>query len=149
MLNVVKLFLMLLFVSQMTMAQDFVPLKGKIGKSVEWGSGWIDLEQRKNFTAGDSLRLEVGGTAKKILVRILREGQDSNSQVGIISDKNGHIRFELPKKRIIKFKLTNDFAEVKQISVHGGPNPWNIDLGAGNGPATLIHAAWKKAVQTK
>ena len=133
----------------MTMAQDWVPLQGTTGASDEWGSGWIDLEQRMSFSAGDSLKLEIGGTAKRILVRILKEGQSPDSKVGIIADSNGYVKFEVSQDRIIKLRLANDFANVKQISVHGGPSPWDISLGAQNGPAELNFVAWKKAEQTK
>lgn len=46
-------------------------LAGAIGSSSQWGSGWLDLAPPVDFTKGERLKLLIGGTANKILVRLL------------------------------------------------------------------------------
>ena len=108
-------------------------LSGEFGSSSRWGSGWLDLATVTDFAAGDILRLRIGGTAKKILVRLLAEGKFPDSSVGIVGGA-----VTVPENRIVKVVLDNDRKGIIQISVHGGPNPWGrFPLGGGNGPATL------------
>lgn len=108
-------------------------LAGEIGSSPRWGSGWLDLVTPTDFSKGDRLRLRIGGTASKILVRLLPEGKFPDSSVGIM---NGPIT--VPENRIVEVVLDMDRKDIIQISVHGGPNPWgNFPLGGGNGPAIL------------
>jgi len=108
-------------------------LRGTFGASDHWGSGWLDLKSSKDFKKGDTLRIKVGGTAKKILVRLLARGEDPNLPVGIL----GAAR-EVPGNRTVEVKLDSDYKDIVQISVHGGPNPWGqFPLGGGNGPATI------------
>lgn len=110
------------------------PLKGRIGSSSQWGSGWIDLEVTTSFKQGDKLKFKVGGTANNIIVRFLSKGDNPNDPVGIVG---GVIR--VPETRIIQITLTEEHKNVVQISVHGGPNPWNLyPMGGGNGPATIL-----------
>lgn len=112
-------------------------LAGEIGSSSSWGSGWLDLATVTDFAAGDVLRLRIGGTAGKILVRLLPEGSFPDTSVGII----GSGAVTVPKNRIVEVVLDNDRKGIIQISVHGGPNPWGrFPLGSGNGPATLESA---------
>jgi hypothetical protein len=109
-------------------------LEGRIGMSKDWGSGWIDLRATADFQRGDRLKIVVGGTAKKILLRFLPKGIDPNTPSGI----DGGPR-QVPSSRVIDVVLESDHRQVVQISVHGGPNPWNlIPLGEDNGPATLV-----------
>lgn len=111
-------------------------LAGEIGSSARWGSGWLDLATVRDFVAGDVLRLRIGGTARKILVRLLPEGEFPDSSVGIIGGV-----VTVPENRIVEVVLDNDRKNIIQISVHGGPNPWGrFPLGGGNGPATLESA---------
>lgn len=108
-------------------------LDGEIGSSSRWGSGWLDLATTTNFMRGDRLRLKIGGTADKILVRLLPKGGSPDSSVGIIGGA-----IIVPENRIVEVVLDTDRKEIIQISVHGGPNPWGkFPLGGGNGPATL------------
>ena len=87
-----------------------------------------------DFKRGDKLRLRVGGTATKILVRLLSRGTDPNEPIGIV----GGI-VDVPKDRTVEIDLNTNFNDVVQISVHGGSNPWGLySLGQGNGPATLL-----------
>ncbi len=111
-------------------------LAGEIGSSPRWGSGWLDLATVTDFTAGDVLRLRIGGTASKVLVRLLPEGKFPDSSVGIVGSA-----VTVPENRIVEVVLDNDRKNILQISVHGGPNPWGMfPLGGGNGPATLESA---------
>ena len=108
-------------------------LAGETGSSQRWGSGWLDLAKITDFTAGDMLRLRIGGSANKVLVRLLPEGKFPDSSVGTV---NGPI--SVPKNRIVQVVLDKKRKDIIQISVHGGPNPWGkYPLGDGNGPATL------------
>lgn len=109
-------------------------LKGRIGSSTQWDSGWMDLEVTTSFKRGEQLRIRVGGTAHTVLVRLLEEGADPNDPVGL---DGGAIR--VPEDRVVQLVLEQDHDDVVQISVHGGPNPWNLyPLGGDNGPATIL-----------
>lgn len=112
------------------------PLIGRIGSSSLWGSGWIDLDMRTNFRRGDTVTLKIGGAAESIVVRFLSKGNDPNDPAGI---DGGVVR--VPENRVVQITLNEDHPDVIQISVHGGPNPWNLyPLGGGNGPATVLSA---------
>jgi len=111
-------------------------LAGETGLSPRWGSGWLDLPTVTDFAAGDVLQLRIGGTAAKVLVRLLPEGTFPDSSVGIVGGA-----VIVPENRIVDIVLDNDRKNIIQISVHGGPNPWGrFLLGGGNGPATLESA---------
>ncbi len=108
-------------------------LAGETGSSTRWGSGWLDLANITDFEAGDLLRLRIGGTANKVLVRLLPEGRFPDSSVGILGGP-----VTVPGNRIVEVVLDKERKGIIQISVHGGPNPWGkFPLGGGNGPATL------------
>lgn len=110
-------------------------LSGAFGHSLVWGAGWIDLSPPATFRKGDTLRLALGGTATRIFVRFLPAGARPDTRVGI---EGGII--EVPDSRILEMELSDDHENVTQISVHGGPDPFGIALGEGNGPATLMAA---------
>ena len=108
-------------------------LVGETGSSSRWGSGWLDLATTTDFARGERLRLRIGGTASKILVRLLTKGKPPDSSVGIVGGA-----ITVPKDRIAEVLLDTDRKDIIQISVHGGPNPWGrFPLGGSNGPATL------------
>lgn len=108
-------------------------LQGSIGSSTRWGSGWIDLDVVTSFKRGEKLQIRVGGTAHSILVRFLPEGSNPNDPVGI----DGGI-IKVPENRIVQVTLEEDHDNIEQISVHGGPNPWDLyPMGDDNGPATI------------
>lgn len=110
------------------------PLRGIVGNSVRWGVGWLDLESFTDFRTSDQLKIKVGGTAKKVLVRFLEKGVDPNSPEGI---EGGPL--QVPTNRVLIITLKANQYKVGQISIHGSPNPWGIfPLGEGNGPATVI-----------
>lgn len=114
-----------------TSAQE---LRGPVGKSSQWGSGWIDLRTITDFKKGDTLQIKVGGIAKRVLIRLLSKEYYPDSPSGIEGDAR-----EVPANRVITVVLESDHTQVKQISVHGGPNPWGLSsLGEDNGPASLI-----------
>jgi len=116
-------------------AQAPVGLRGSPDSNARWKCGWIDLAQPTNFYKGDQLRLTVGGTAAKIVVRLLDDPSRANSSEGVLGV------FTVGADRIVRITLDVDYMGVQQLSVHGGPNPWNLyDLGGGNGPATLSAA---------
>jgi hypothetical protein len=110
-------------------------IAGQIGSAAQYGSGWIQLTTTTNFRQDHRLRLTVGGTAQRIVVRLLAQGEAPDSPSGIVGT------FSVPSTRVVTMTLDGNFQNVAQISVHGGPNPWGMfALGGGNGPATLIKA---------
>lgn len=103
------------------------------GSSPQWGSGWCDFPSPVAFQKGERLRLAIGGSATKIIVRLLPKGIDPNTTVGVIPTS-----FTVPSTRLLEVTMPHDAPAIVQISVHGGPNPWGqYPLGAGNGPATI------------
>lgn len=112
---------------------------GKIGKSDRWGSGWIVLDNMMDFKAGCHLRLNIGGTANKALIRFLEQGESPDEPVGIDQV------IIIPKNRVVEIEVKNNYHNVIQVSVHGGPNPWGLyQLGGGNGPASLLRVEMEK-----
>ncbi|HHT9114638.1 MAG TPA: hypothetical protein ACFYD0_15125 [Candidatus Wunengus sp. YC65] len=110
-------------------------LDGAIGSSTRWSVGWIDLTKISDFKKGDRLKITVGGTAKKVLIRFLPRGADPNDPVEI----DGGPR-QVPSDRVLEAILETDHYKIIQISVHGGPNPWGyFPLGQDNGAATIIN----------
>lgn len=107
-------------------------LDGYYGASTRWGSGWLDLRQPTTFESDTCLHFTIGETASRILIRLLRVDDDPNSAVGFV----GGIH-DVPDSREVVVKLSRRFANIKQISVHGGPKAFHFDLGHKNGPATL------------
>jgi hypothetical protein len=63
-------------------------LDGEIGSSSQWGSGWLNLASPRDFVKGDRLRLRVGGTAEKILVRLLAKGMSPDSSLGFSVERS-------------------------------------------------------------
>lgn len=105
-------------------------LTGDIGSAPEWGSAWIDLTSPLDFKVNDSLLLDVAG-ASKVLVRLLHINGSPDQPVGIIG------QYTVVNGEVIVC-VTQSYSGIKQISVHGGANPWGkYPLGAGNKPATL------------
>lgn len=108
-------------------------IMGTTGSSSQWGSGWMVLAPSMDFAKGDKLRVTIGGTAKKIVLRLLPKNQSPDSSAGVVGGP-----IEVPANRIVEVVLTEDRKQVSQMSVHGGPNPWNeYNLGGNNGPATI------------
>ena len=113
-------------------AENCQKVSGDTGASSRWGSGWIDVPTTTEFKKGEKLRFTLGGSASKVLIRILRSGESPDDPTGIVGE------FDVPTSRNVEVTLKEDLGSVKQISVHGGPNPWGkFPLGGGNGPATL------------
>src|SRR5271165_2632910 len=112
------------------------PLRGHIGGSSMWKSGWLDLGPPVDFRSGDIIRLKIGGTAERIMVRFLTVGDSPDDPVGI---EGGAL--PVPSNRTVDLTLQHDYPQTKQISVHGGSNPWGLyPLGENNGPATILGA---------
>jgi hypothetical protein len=123
---------LLLSIAICATAQDWQKLGGELGSSETYKSGWLDLAPPLTFTKGEKLRITVGGTAVKIIVRLLPVGASPGDQTGIVGE------YKVSDKRAVVVTLGEDHEQVKQVSVHGGPNPWGVwDLGGNNGPATI------------
>lgn len=109
-------------------------LKGNQGSSARWGSGWLDLAPPLNFERGEKLQIHVGGTAKRVVLRLLPSGGRAEDDVGVLGAP-----LDVPESRVLEVKMTETRTQIVQISIHGGPNPWgNYPLGPGNGPATIV-----------
>ena len=105
-------------------------LTGNIGSAPEFGSSWIDLSSPMDFKENDSLILDVAG-ASKVLVRLLVINGSPDQPVVIIG------QYTVVNGQASVF-IKQSYIGIKQISVHGGENPWGrYPLGAGNKPATL------------
>jgi len=100
-------------------------------------SGWCDLNPPINLSQGTCLKLSIGGTAKKVLIRVLEEKNNYSECVGLINNCQGSNIHKVPNNRKIIVRLSSNYSNVKQISVHGGPRAWEFELGRNNGPATL------------
>ena len=108
-------------------------LVGNLGSSGQWHCGWMDLSPPADFSRGDTLRLQIGGDAQRIVVRLLPKGSKPDSDAGIVERS-----VAVPANRIVDVVLKDARKKIIQISVHGGPKPWDkYDLGKGNGDATL------------
>ena len=88
-------------------------LAGEIGSSSRWGSGWLDRATVTDFAAGDVLLLRIGGTASKVLVRLLPEGKFPDSSVGIV----GGGGVGVPGNRIVEVVLDNGYAPKIYVTV--------------------------------
>ena len=110
-------------------------LIGRIGSASgpSWQSSWIDLTNAINFKQGEKLKITVRGSADKVIVRLLPSGAHPSSSVGIV----GNV-MEVLKDGILQIKLPEERRNIVQVSVHGGQKAWDINLGAKNGPVTLI-----------
>jgi len=136
MLKIIIAFFVIIILPMSGTASEIKPLAGQLGSSPRWGTGWLDLVTITNFSAGDTLRLKIGGTADKVIVRLLPEGRFPDSSVGIVGSP-----ITVQDSRFIEVVLKKDRKNIIQISVHGGPNPWGkFPLGGGNGPATVVSA---------
>jgi len=110
---------------------EWKQLKGTSGSSDRWGSGWLDLEVVRDFAEGTQLRLQVGGSAKTIAIRLLGVDQSPDDKSGIIG------QYDVPGDRLVTAKLSASYEKIKQISVHG-KYAWNMYGGPKNGPATVL-----------
>lgn len=112
-----------------------VVLSGRLGSSADDMSGWIDLSPPLSFRIGDRLKLWVGGSANRVLVRFLPlEGNRGlpDRVVGI---------FDVPDDRWLEIVLKHSRTNIPHVSVHGGENPFGdpaFHLGRGNGPASIL-----------
>jgi hypothetical protein len=126
------LYIVMLVVSIASQAHAAQTMAGTVGASAQYASGWIDFPQPVDFSRGERLRMVIGGSATKILVRMLAKGQSGDSSDGLVGGV-----IDVPKTRVVELNLGENRAQIVQISVHGGPNPWGKFPMPGNGPATL------------
>jgi hypothetical protein len=77
------------------------------------------------------LKITVGGSAKKILVRLLKDGQSAEQPNGVLG------KYDVPSGRVLEVPIAAKKSGITQISVHGSPRAWTYSLGASNGPATI------------
>ncbi|MGB8190635.1 MAG: hypothetical protein WCF67_01895 [Chitinophagaceae bacterium] len=113
-------------------------LEGRIYKSVEYGSGWIDLKKITDFKEGDTLIVRIIGTAKDVVVRLLPDGGDPNNPAGIVEGPR-----KVQVNSVVKVILDSDYNRIIQVSVHGR-NAFGL-MSESNGPAYLQSVVWKKS----
>lgn len=71
-----------------------------------------------------------------MVIRLLARTESPETSAGIIGGM-----VDVPEDRVVDVILDTDRKSIKQISVHGGHNPWGkFPLGSSNGPATLESA---------
>ncbi|MCP4367382.1 MAG: hypothetical protein GY797_04590 [Deltaproteobacteria bacterium] len=108
-------------------------INGTTGSLPQYGVGWLDLDNITDFKEGDKLRLRIGGEAKRVLVRLLPKTSFPDSSDGVVGRA-----IDVQENRIVVVVLKSDRSAIKQVSVHGGSNPWGkYSLGESNGNATL------------
>jgi hypothetical protein len=128
-----------------------IDLRGEPGSDARSSSAWISLTPHQDLKRGERLRLILGSRvetkknsppniAEKVLVRFLRDGDDENQPVGIITPSG--IRIPKGADRVLEVTIPADFNQTRIISIHGGPEPFNIcHFGVQNGlPPPLIRA---------
>ncbi len=131
--SVIILGVICILLSAFSVSAESIP--GAIGSSTRWAVGWIDLDKITDFKKGDRLKITVGGTAKKILIRFLPKGADPNDPTGIDDGPR-----QVPDSRVLEVTLESDHTGIMQISAHGGQNPFGIySLGEDNGLASLVN----------
>jgi len=108
-------------------------LMGTTESSARWYSSWLDLPVPLDFESGDVVRLTLCGAAERVLVRLLPISASPGSDAGMIWRA-----YEIATDRTVEITLRQDHPQVKQISVHGGPEPFDFDLGQDNGPVTIL-----------
>jgi TIR domain-containing protein len=136
-----------------------VNLPGEPGSDARSSSSWISLSPRQNLRRGQQLRLILGSSleskkklakiksAKIVLVRFLRDSDDANEPIGIVTPSG--IAIPDGKDRAIEITIPADFDRTRIISIHGGPEPFNVCyFGADNGsPPRLIRAELVEAAE--
>jgi hypothetical protein len=110
-------------------------LSGTLGDSKAYYSGYLNLITPLTLKQDDTLVIRLGGTARRVKVRLLQNLADSDQPVGMLDST-----FQVPASKIIVVPVQYSVTSVRQISVHGGPNPFGrYPLMEGNGPA-IIHS---------
>lgn len=114
-------------------ANDSQELIGQPGFDSQYGAGWLDLAPAETFRKGDRLRIKIGGTAKKVLVRLRPSTIPPTSSFGIVGGP-----IAVPDDREIILTIPELRENISQLSVHGGKIAWDIVLGDNNGPAKVV-----------
>ena len=117
------------------------PLAGRMGSAFgdgppqrpDWQSSWLDLPAPTDFHRGETIRLTVTGPAENVVVRLRGDGASPTGASGVEGGRRAK-----PTNGVLDIKLAADHPHVVQISVHGGQHAWDYELGAMNGPATLV-----------
>ncbi|MCG6936685.1 MAG: hypothetical protein LJE83_00735 [Gammaproteobacteria bacterium] len=140
--TIIPLFMFLISTSQAVFSETIQgeTIEGETGASPETNSGWLNLAKMSDFERGGKLLVHVGGTADKVLIRLLSKGTNPEQPIGM---EGG--RHEVPDDRVVEAMLERDHKDIVQISVYGGPKPWGFfPLGEDNGPATILGVKYFK-----
>ncbi len=103
------------------------------GAGAGWQSSWLDLKPALSFKKGETLRIKLDGNAENFIVRLLPASSDPSSSDGI----EGPVR-KVPASGTLDVRLERDHPNIKQISLHAGPEAWERPLGPTNGNVRLI-----------
>ncbi len=101
-------------------------------KGSNWCPAWIDLIKIRHFHQGEKLRIKVEGGATRVLVRLLPEPAQPDTDAGIDGDVVD------ASSGVIDVTLRSDHPRVKQISIHGCKEAWGQSLAEDNGPVERI-----------
>src|SRR5438309_3625158 len=82
-----------------TTAPVWKRIQGTPGKDSRYGAGYIDLRPTITFGQGEKLRLRIGETAKRVVVRLLPSGADPAEAVGVLGT------FDVPTDRLLVLTL--------------------------------------------
>jgi hypothetical protein len=108
------------------------PLNCKFGSSAKWGSGSCSLKPAITLNKGQCVRVTVGGTAKQVILRVIRAGENPGKENTFLGEK-----VTLGPGRMVVVEVPKDLDKVKTINVHGGKRAWSVVFDEGNGPATV------------
>jgi hypothetical protein len=95
-------------------------------------SSWLDLSEPTNFARGDTLKLTLSGSARTVVVRLLRAGESSDQPNGIEGGER-----TIPEGGVLEVTLSKSYANVTHVSVHAGRTAWTRKLRAYNAPVKL------------
>ena len=130
---------MLSIVATASGAQDRV-LSGVAGSEAggsqenRWCAAWWDLPAPMSFSAAEIVCVNVLASKNtNVLVRLLPKDSSPQNAAGIV----GGIR-QVPQNGAIRVPLTKDYADVRQISVHGCKAAFNTTLPNESSDGALI-----------
>ena len=101
--------------------------KGSPTSLPEHHASFLDMEPPFNFRKGDSLIISTDGDAHSVRIRLLDIDDGYDSHQGVLGKYS-------VKKNKVSLTIKSNYTQTKQLSLHGGRNPWGLgELGEGNG----------------
>jgi hypothetical protein len=122
--------------SSFSEGSDWQRIDGTPKAQKEFHSSYINVPDTTSFRTGERLRFNLNGTAKQVIVRLLPSDGSYDSPTGVIDKKLPVVKTQ--DGNYVEVVLTEDRPNVKQLSVHGGPRPFDMwALGGDNGDPIL------------